>query len=92
LEYHEYTFSKEVRMPIYEFRCLGCGNIVEKLILGQEEAIEMKCDQCGSQDLERVVSRASFIKGMTSKTNVKVSQRSCASGGTCASFDIPGPE
>lgn len=78
-------------MPIYEFRCLKCGHITEKLILG-EKGIEMRCEQCGGEELERVVSRASFIKGMTKKTDVKVSQRSCASGGTCASFDIPGPE
>ncbi len=79
-------------MPIYEFRCLNCGFVSERLILGREGEIELRCDACGGEDLERVVSRASYIKGMTQKTNVKVAQRSCASGGTCASFDIPGPE
>lgn len=79
-------------MPIYEFRCMRCGHISEKLLVGKESQLDMTCEQCGGEDLERVLSRASYIKGMTQKTDVKVSQRSCASGGTCASFDIPGPD
>ncbi len=79
-------------MPIFEFRCEECGAISEKLTFSSGELVELKCDQCGSLNLERVMSKTTYISGMRSKTDVKVSQRSCASGGTCASFDIPGPE
>jgi putative FmdB family regulatory protein len=42
-------------MPIYEFRCLGCGHVFEFLKL-KKEAEEMKCPKCNSEEVERVLS------------------------------------
>jgi putative FmdB family regulatory protein len=44
-------------MPIYEFRCLGCGHVFELLKLKKEdEGLEMKCPKCGSHESEKVLS------------------------------------
>jgi putative FmdB family regulatory protein len=37
-------------MPIYEFRCLGCGHVFEFLKLKKEtDGREMKCSKCNSE-------------------------------------------
>lgn len=78
-------------MPIYEFRCLGCGNVFEILKLKKEnEGSGMNCPKCKSAEIERVLSSVSVITsggGKKSKQTVK----SCGSG-SCASFEIPGPK
>ncbi|MGM0404088.1 MAG: FmdB family zinc ribbon protein, partial [Thermodesulfobacteriota bacterium] len=48
-------------MPIYEFRCLKCGNVQEIIVTKSEsDSVEMKCNACESSDLERVLSAASY--------------------------------
>lgn len=41
-------------MPIYEYRCEGCGNRFEKLVRGEARAVE--CPGCGGEQLERQYS------------------------------------
>lgn len=44
-------------MPIYEFKCCGCGESFEAYcasLSGQGE--EIKCPRCGGLELERVFS------------------------------------
>lgn len=78
-------------MPIYEFRCLGCGHVFELFKLKKEDdKSEMRCPKCSSQEVERVLSSVSVITsagGRKSKQTVK----SCGSG-SCTSFEIPGPK
>lgn len=78
-------------MPIYEFRCLGCGNVFELLKLKKEsEDPVMKCPKCKSEDVERILSAVNTVVssgGRRSKQTVK----SCGSG-SCTSFEIPGPK
>lgn len=40
-------------MPLYEYACDGCGQLVELLIRGQERPV---CPACGSEKLERQLS------------------------------------
>jgi putative FmdB family regulatory protein len=75
-------------MPIYEFRCLGCGHVFEFLKL-KKEAEEMKCPKCNSEEVERVLSVVSVSKSLSGKTSSTV--KSCG-GGTCATIDVPGPK
>jgi len=80
-------------MPIYEFRCLSCNHCFELLTLRQDDTIEMKCPECDNQEVERVLSCASYVMGDSSSgesKKTKVTSKSC-SGGTCATIDIPGP-
>ena len=41
-------------MPIYEYRCEGCGQVTEALIRNAREAERVHCEQCGGSRLERV--------------------------------------
>jgi len=38
-------------MPIYEYKCRGCGHKFEELVLGEEE---IKCPKCNSKELEKL--------------------------------------
>lgn len=77
-------------MPIYEFKCLKCGNIFELLQLTKEKNnAEMKCPECNSEEIEKLLSTISVITSSGVKSTH--STKSCSSG-SCASFEIPGPE
>lgn len=45
-------------MPIYEYRCLGCERVFEKIHKVSDPA-PSKCDSCGGR-LEKLVSRTGF--------------------------------
>lgn len=81
-------------MPIFEFRCLQCGKLFEKLfILGSMEQVEIACPACGSDSFERVISRTNYVMGSGKGGNKpSITTKSCGSGGSCTSFEIPGPE
>jgi putative FmdB family regulatory protein len=78
-------------MPIYEFKCIGCGHVFELLQLKKDdEKSGMKCPKCSSQEVERVLSSVSVITTSGGK-NIKQNTKSCGSG-SCTSFEIPGPK
>lgn len=79
-------------MPIYEFRCLHCGHVLEVLCLRGQGDISMQCSQCGGEDLERVLSRtasAATGRGPLNGAKLESSSRSCA-GGSCTTITLPG--
>ena len=79
-------------MPIFEFRCLECGSIFEKLFMSSDEKAEIDCPDCGCESFERVVSRANHALGSGSGgAKTQINTRSCGSGNTCMTMDIPGP-
>ena len=41
-------------MPLYEFKCLDCGNLFELLIMKSEHKV--RCPACESESVERVLS------------------------------------
>jgi putative FmdB family regulatory protein len=41
-------------MPIYEYRCLSCGNVFEKIVSLREDSIN--CENCQSERLEKLFS------------------------------------
>ena len=43
-------------MPIYEYRCKGCGEIFEMFRLISERDATVKCPVCGKTDSERMIS------------------------------------
>jgi putative FmdB family regulatory protein len=80
-------------MPIYEFQCADCGEKKEILFRANDEKIEMKCDKCGSENLQRVLSATNFsVPGGSAASAARAtkSTHNC-SGGSCTTYDIPGP-
>lgn len=79
-------------MPIFEFRCLECGNLFEKLFMTSDEKADMECPECRSGSFERVVSRTNYAVGAgPGGKNPTVTTKSCGSGNSCMTLDIPGP-
>ena len=79
-------------MPIYEFRCLECGSLFEKLFKSMDEEIEVQCPKCKSDSFERVISRTNYAMGSSKGKKPRVTTKSCSSGNECATFEIPGPD
>lgn len=42
-------------MPIYDYQCTKCGNNQEVLTLRVSEEPVLKCEQCGSDEMEKCV-------------------------------------
>ena len=77
-------------MPIYEFRCLRCGHIFELLRLKKEsKEVEMKCPECGSEKVERVLSRVGLVRSRSGDATRTIKE--CGSG-TCTTIEVPGPK
>lgn len=47
-------------MPIYEFRCLACGNITEKNMSIQDSTQNILCESCQEHTAKRIISKTSF--------------------------------
>ena len=78
-------------MPIYEYRCHDCGATSEFLI-GTAGNEKNRCRNCGSLNLERLMSAASFVgtahKGPSGHTCCGREERCeippCSAGGGCS--------
>jgi putative FmdB family regulatory protein len=53
-------------MPIYEYKCNACGEEFEKLVFSSLASDDVKCEKCGSTEVERKVSAVSSFGGGTS--------------------------
>lgn len=79
-------------MPIYEFKCRKCQEYIEILVIGSnDDKVEMKCTQCGSPELERILSSTSFsvAGGGDGPSNSSKQTRTC-SGGSCTTWNLAG--
>lgn len=78
-------------MPIFEFRCLDCGNIFEKLFFASDEQVDIRCPDCQSFSFERVVSRTNYAlaPGPGGK-KAKYTTKSCGPSSQCMTLDLPG--
>lgn len=80
-------------MPIYEFRCLQCGNLFEKLFTSMDQEFDVACPQCRSKTFERVISRSNHMMSSgKGGPKTKVTTKSCGGGNGCVTLDIPGPD
>lgn len=79
-------------MPIYEFKCLECGEYFEILVIKTEESVEMACPKCKAENFERILSSTHYAMGDGSGGGARVSSqtRACSSG-SCTTYEIPGP-
>lgn len=49
-------------MPLYEYLCLGCGQVSEVLIIGSED--DPECSSCGGHNLKKLISAHSSASGL----------------------------
>jgi len=54
-------------MPIYEYRCNGCGKKVSILTLRVSEKVEEVCEHCGGRKLTRLMSRFAMPRSEDSR-------------------------
>lgn len=81
-------------MPIFEFKCMKCSEYLEVLVMKKDEEVEMKCTQCGSNDLERILSSTNYAMtggGGGAKAQPSTQNRTCSSG-SCTTYNLPGPD
>ena len=78
-------------MPLYEFKCSKCGELFELLIMNSDETAEMKCPACQCTDFERVISATNYAMGTSGNSKGALAQTRTCPGGSCTTYDIPGP-
>ncbi|MGA1791452.1 MAG: FmdB family zinc ribbon protein [bacterium] len=67
-------------MPIYEYRCNACKHSFERLIRNQKQSVS--CPDCGSADVQRIMSSFGFRKDAKESS---LNQPNNPSGSSCAS-------
>lgn len=79
-------------MPIYEFRCEACGEEFEVLCRNREEASEVKCKECGSEKVKRLMSTITPMvdSGSGSADRPRVAESHRCETGTCTHLELPG--
>jgi putative FmdB family regulatory protein len=79
-------------MPIYEFKCTECSEFFELLVIGEDDKTEMCCPKCKSEQFERVMSTTNYsMTGGGSGAAKSPTQTRTCSGGSCTTYNIPGP-
>jgi putative FmdB family regulatory protein len=82
-------------MPIFEFKCLDCDKYIEILVMNKQEEMALACSDCGSGNLERILSTTSHTvagggSGQPADSGANAQTRTCSSG-SCTTYTIPGP-
>jgi putative FmdB family regulatory protein len=44
------------KMPIYEYRCMECGESFEKLVRSMNATLEVKCPKCNAVKIKKLLS------------------------------------
>lgn len=77
-------------MPIYEYKCNECGGVQEVLHKSFQTIETVKCSNCGSGDLTRLISTANVSMGGTSNKGLtccgreeRCSMPPCATNNVC---------
>ena len=63
-------------MPIYEFRCRGCGNVFERLRPVGDTGKDLACPSCESVEVEKIFSVFAATSGQSGGGS-----SSCGGGG-----------
>ncbi len=69
-------------MPVFDYRCSGCGNTYDVYHKVREVVDDVVCPRCGSTEHKKLFSAASVSVGGTSSSSAS-SQPSCEMGGGC---------
>ena len=78
-------------MPVFEFGCIECGSVFEKLLMNSDEKVALVCPECHSHSLERVVSRTNYTMGVGQEgKKATITRKSCGSSNECTTLELPG--
>jgi putative FmdB family regulatory protein len=66
-------------MPIYEYKCRGCGNCIEALIRSSSPSTP-DCPACQGEDLEQLLSTFAASTEAASKAAFSVARRQTEKG------------
>lgn len=69
-------------MPVYEYKCHGCDERFEQLVRSVDGDDGMKCPQCGSTKVERLLSVFAARDG-GSAAPASACQQCGEAGGSC---------
>ena len=47
-------------MPIYEYQCGKCGNVMSLIVKGFDDPKGLVCESCGSNRVKRIISQVNF--------------------------------
>jgi putative FmdB family regulatory protein len=75
-------------MPTYEYKCMNCGEIIEKFH-GMNAAPEVHCPDCGG-DAQRVIGAGAgiIVKGGSGASAGRPATR-CGNAAPCCGRDVP---
>jgi putative FmdB family regulatory protein len=76
-------------MPLYDYRCTECKQVSE-ILINSVSTQTVRCPECGSQNMEKLISASYMIKMDRSVPGATCCGRSercgsppCSSGNTC---------
>ena len=69
-------------MPMFEYRCNECGTVSEILTGVSREDPEVKCDDCDSNNVKKLISVMNFSVG-GSRASEPIAQCGAPMGETC---------
>lgn len=77
-------------MPIYDYKCVSCGNVSE-FLLNTVDSSPAACPQCGGKGLDRLMSASYMIKmgapsscGTCCEPSTSCQTGGCGQGGPCS--------
>lgn len=76
-------------MPIYEFKCLKCNEVLEILTKSADEEREMVCPVCKGEEFDRILSNTRYMMSGGASSGPKREVRNC-SAGSCTTYELPG--
>ena len=68
-------------MPLYEYECQSCGQIIEALVRSIEEQVD--CEACGALKMQKIVSVPSSPSVKAGSLPVASSDQSCVAPRCC---------
>jgi putative FmdB family regulatory protein len=70
-------------MPVYDYRCEGCGKIYDVYHKGKEIVEDVVCPSCGSTSYKKLMSIPAIPIGSHAHADECPADGSCESGGCC---------
>ena len=56
-------------MSVFEFHCIKCGNVFEKLFKNSNDRFEIRCPECKDERIEQIINSVNYstAKGSAKK-------------------------